>query len=81
MSTEEFKSWYARQDIDYKEDCDAWSASQGWSAAIDAVIAEWEKPWGKADGKPFIERLRAMQEKVRMDNAHKLTGRGTGQND
>lgn len=66
--TDEFKAWYAKQDIDYKEDCEVWSASQGWAAAIDAVIAEWEKPWGQTDGKPLIERLRAMQAKVRMYN-------------
>lgn len=38
-------------------------AELAWYAAIDAVIAEWEKPWREADGKTFIERLRAMRKK------------------
>lgn len=64
--TEEFDAWYKLQDADFKEDCDAWSASQGWCAAIDTVIAEWEKPWVHSNGQKFIDRLRSMQTKVRM---------------
>lgn len=36
-----------------------WKAA--WYSAIDEVIAEWEKPWAQAEGKPFIDRLRAMK--------------------
>jgi len=36
------------------------AAWDGWQAAIAAVVAEWEKPYGLTDGRNFIDRLRGM---------------------
>jgi hypothetical protein len=36
-------------------------ARLGFNAALEAVIAEWEKPYGLTDGRKFIDRLRGMK--------------------
>ncbi len=58
----EFEKWWQEQPYSKNNNSRVkLVAGRAFNAAIEAVIAEWEKPYGLTDGRTFIERLRGMK--------------------
>lgn len=56
----DFDNWWSENYLKHNMMPVNWS-KDAWNAAIDAVIAEWEKPYVTTDGRKFIDRLRGMK--------------------